>query len=234
MTTTKTLCSNCGKGGAPTTVVLTVPVYETTVLPPSTVVHTITQTRTNSAGKDATETLVSISGYIPVTEASQPPYVVVTETVFPTALPPTKEVQTKYITTEYETIGSSGIETATVTITAAVPANGTAVPEIGYDTSTTICTVCGNGTKTITMTIPRVTSTLTFLPTSFATASASAGIPQNSTQNGGDLTYNIPARREAQTEAPTEGVVYSVGGAGKVGAGYGVVLGAVVAVLAVL
>lgn len=199
MTTTETLCTNCGPGGYPTTVILTVPVYQTTVVTApavtTTVVHTITQTRTNSVGQEATETLISASGYVPITQASQPAYVA-TEIVYATApiASPTEVISTHIITTVYQTIGSTGIETMTVTISAEAPAQETA--PIGYQTTETICTVCGPQPTTVTMTIPVVTSTLTFVPTSFSTVSAapslapSAGYPGNTTENGS--IYNTP------------------------------------------
>ena len=237
MTTRRTVCANCGKGGKRTTVVLTVPVYKTTVIeqPVTPPAHTLTRT-----GPATTQTVVSVSGYVPVPIDSVPqpsdnaaPVVATTETYFATGSPATA-TETRFLTTEYETVGPSGIETATLTVTFENP-SGT--PSIDCVTRTTVCTACGgdgsNKSKTLTLTIPRVTSTLTFVPTTLR-PSASAGFPPvNATQNG--ETYYPPARLEAQQQQQPqyEPVVVSATGAAPARVGVvreGVVLVAAAAV----
>jgi len=271
MTTTEEVCTNCGAESQPTTVVLTVPVYETQTLtsaapfvPRPTTVHqtiirtitngagqeapetvteeivtvttyqpvtevtTIVQTVTNSAGEEAQETVVSIPGYAPITEASQPVYGVVTETVYQTApnAVPTEAVVTETITTQYETVGSTGIEVVTITITAEKPASETNPVEIGYETVTTTCTVCGEAPQEITMTIPYVTSTVTFVPTFSTVFPSNSGFgpaPSNSTGEYATPSSYVPAELAKQEFATQE----YVGAASRRGASMG--LAAVVA-----
>jgi len=260
MTTTEAACSNCGADSQPTTVVLTVPAYETQTLTsaapfvprpttvyqtivrtitngageetpetateevvtvtdyqPITEVTTITQTTTNSIGEEAQETVVSIPGYAPVTEASQPVYGVVTETVYQTAsdVVPTEAAVTETITTEYSTVGSTGIEVVTVTITAEKPASETNPVQIGYETLTTTCTVCGEEPQEVTMAIPYVTSTMTFVPTFSTIVASTAGfvaVPSNTTDEYvGATSYAVQEFAAQETEYVSSASKGSVG-----------------------
>ena len=121
------------------------------------------------------------------------------------------------------------METVTVTITAERAATETGAYELGWTTTTAVCTVCGAEPKTVTITVPCVTSTVTFVATAesvpLPSASGFVPVPVNSTEVGGVPSYSAPPleAREAREESA----------AGRVGGRWLVVVGVVVAVLIV-